>query len=293
MKKMIELTAGALITAVVMTGCTLPFQSGTSSEREALHETVNSGEEETAPVEGSEVTGTDASEETIVTETDDTVTEPSAEPTESELFPEYSELINMISDYLQKMEIPEDQRPIELTELERLGAVIGIAEVLDDENAYDELSFAAADINDDGIEEFFIMVNDSEDDRPYIAVMYTHREDGSLYTSCAGWQDSRLYYQADGDFLRISREGDDIITIEPEVADDCYGPVGLGITYLYYTNGNVDGNGDLILYQSTDKWNPDYGSTEVVWGRYADYPTEPELYVFSNEITFADYFGEE
>lgn len=280
MKAKKELVAGILMASVLLAGC------GSSSDDETT----------AAETSGDEIVETDDVTEPVES-TDDTEpseTEP-AEPVVSATFPEYSELINMFNEYLAKMELPEDQRPEDVTDFEALCGVAGIQEVLGDENAYDEIKFATADIDGDGSEEFFIIADlEAEDsDRPYILTGYYLTENGELKGLASGWARSRLYYLANGEFLRIGSGSAEITTIEPEVAhfDGFY--LSLGITHEYYTNGNVDADGDIILYEAADKWNPDYESTEIVWGKFDDYDTTPDLYQFDNIMSLNEYYAAE
>ncbi|MBQ1894089.1 MAG: hypothetical protein II167_00165 [Clostridiales bacterium] len=265
----------------------------------------SSSDDETTAAEttGDEVVETDGTDEVDATDgTDGTdeadpsdPTEPAIQPVESVTFPEYSELINMFNEYLAKMELPEDQRPEDVTDFEALCGVAGIQEVLGDENAYDEIKLATADIDGNGTQEFFIIADlEAEDsDRPYILTGYYLTENGELKGLASGWARSRLYYLANGEFLRIGSDSAEITTIEPEVAhfDGFY--LSLGITHEYYTNGNVDADGDIILYEAADKWNPDYESTEIVWGKFDDYDTTPDLYQFDNIMSLNEYYAAE
>ena len=60
----------------------------------------------------------------------------------------------------------------------------------------------------------------------------------------------------------------------------------------YYTNGDTDANGDIILYTSSDITTPSFDDTNPsMYCLLKDYDTNPAVYEFSNAVTLAEYFG--
>lgn len=165
------------------------------------------------------------------------------------------------------------------------------------EDPYSVLKYELIDIDKDGTEELFVIsdVEEKVENGSYhiisVLSIFTLDSDGKIVPVTAGWARNRLQYMKDGTFYRTGSGGAGTTVIEFQK----YNPEKKTVesTECYYTTGEKDADGNLIMYKAKNPATPSFDGSDENVGPYEEFQIADDIYEFDKAVSFNDFYGKD
>ena len=271
MKK--TLVSAVLLAALALTACNADKPAETSAPAE------------TTTAQAVETEATEESKDTEATEATD-ATEATEDSVNRAGYDKYKAVTDSVKEMVDTKEPTSFQ---EISDPTGLLEVINVAE-----DASSILKYALADIDKDGTDELFIIkdmehqVAEGSYHEINILNVFTLDADGKPVPVTSGWERNRLQYLKDGSFFRSGSAGAEQIVLEFQKYDP-----EKKVVYsveCYYTNGQKDADGTLIMFKAKDPAAPAFDGSDEEVGPYEEFQIADDIYVFEDAVSFSDFY---